>query len=327
MTSSTDLITQVTQVHLPELADLATMPAEEQMAAISKARQLSTVAQAYIGKALANLKATVSHGDYEPLLQAHGWNPKTARRYMQFAEFADEVAAINRSALSHLDMTRWLIIRRELDDDTLVRFVSGEPVCGLTLVDADEKGSRELQVAFESHKKSINVELVENAKTIQNLSAELETTKLQKKTLEQQILQRAEHNQFPDFVMATRHESAAMADTTLLCLDDLTRLDNELHEAATTADGGDINIALNSLYTHVNAVLAHAQTVAMSMRDRWGDAIPEQATGEMLYSDAELADIAASRELLIRDHEQEKRLRAHQREDAKPRGRGRPKKL
>ncbi|MDB4352268.1 hypothetical protein OAA60_02440, partial [Porticoccaceae bacterium] len=158
-------------------------------------------------------------------------------------------------------------------------------------------------------------------------SAELETTKLQKKTLEQQIQQRADHNQFPDFVIATRHESAAMADKTLLCLDDLARLDNELHEAAATADGGDINIALNSLYTHVNAVLAHAQIVAVSMRERWGDAIPEQATGEMLYSDAELTDIAASRELLIRDHEQEKRLRAHQREDAKPRGRGRPKKL
>ncbi|MDB4353076.1 hypothetical protein OAA60_06570, partial [Porticoccaceae bacterium] len=77
MTSSTDLITQVTQVHLPELADLAIMPAEEQMAAISKARQLSTVAQVYCGKALIGLKESVSHGQFLELLETNGWQART----------------------------------------------------------------------------------------------------------------------------------------------------------------------------------------------------------------------------------------------------------
>lgn len=137
---------------------------------------------------------------------------------------------------------------------------------------------------------------------------------------------KAEQQQFPDFVMATRHESTALSDKTMLCLDDLSRLNSQLTDAAATADAHDVNVALNSLYTHVNAVAAHAQSVLQAMRDTWGDALADKAAGDALYSDAELAEIAASRELLIRDHEQEKRLRAHQRDDAKPRGRGRPKK-
>lgn len=213
-----------------------------------------------------------------------------------------------------------------LGDDVLNDFLAGKPVLGVTPDEATLMTKEEFKAKIKEYEQSMNGEFLKQAKTIQTLSAELESTQLEKQSLQQQLIQRTDHNQFPDFVMATRQESTAMADKSLLCLDDLSRLDNELHDLVATADKQDVNVALNSLFIHVNAVAAHAQSVVVAMRDRWGDALQPQPTGDALYSDAELADIAATRELLIRDHEQEKRLRAHQRDDVKPRGRGRPKK-
>jgi len=322
-----DIALLVTKPSLPTLADLAAMSTEEQMVAITNARQLSTAAQAYIGKALANLKATIKHGEYEPLLKANGWNKKTAQRYVQFADFADEVSAINPSALRYLDMTRWMVVRRELDKETFVRFVSGEEVCGITLTDAEEKGSRELKLAFEEHSRSANSEISRQQKVILDLEAQLESSTLEKEAIKSQLMQSTLFHQFADFVMSSRHESGAMADKAMLCIDDLARMDSDLFEAAQVANGDDVNIALTSLYTHVNALFAHTQNLRTQMHSRWGSLAENTGvTGEVLYSDQEIDAAISSRALLVRDHEQQKRFRTNEREDAKPRGRGRPKK-
>lgn len=326
-TTPSDIALLITKSELPTLAELGELPPQKQMQTITHARQITTAGQVYCGRGLSALKASVSCGEYLQLLEEHGWQPRTAQRYTKFAEFAVFIEKNNATALSHLDMTGWLTVQAQLDEKTLLGFIQGEEVCGITLDNAQEKSSRELKAAFEEHKNSANAEISRQQKEIADLQARLESSEIEKDAAKTQLMQKTAFHQFSDLVMATRHEAGAMTDKAMLCIDDLTRMNSDLLEAAKVADGDDINVALTSLYTHVNALFAHTQKLKTQMHSRWGSLADDiSVTGEVLYSDQEIDAAISSRELLVRDHEQQKRFRSNEREDGKPRGRGRPKK-
>lgn len=322
-----DIATLISNPGLPTLAELENLSPQEQMKTIVLAQQITTAGQVYCGRGLAALKASVAHGAYLQLLEEHGWHQRTAQRYMRFAEFAVQVEKTNPTALSYLEMSSWLLVEKELDEQSLIEFIDGKEVCGLTLEAAQEKSTRELKSAFEEHKRSTNTEILKLQKTNADLALENDTQANQIATLNAQLEQRGQHDPYPEFVMTTRHEAGAMSDKALLCLDDLAKLDSVLHDTARSANGDDVNVALISLCTHVNAVLVRSQRLAKDLKSRWGDAIDDATiSGSMLYSDDEIDDMIETRNLLIRDHEQEKKFRANERENKKPRGRGRPKK-
>ncbi|MBL4783005.1 MAG: hypothetical protein JKX92_12255 [Porticoccaceae bacterium] len=324
---TTDIATLISSPGLPTLQELQVLPATEQMQNIAKAQQITTAGQVYCGRALAALKASVDHGEYLQLLEGHGWHQRTARRYTKFAEFAVLVEKTNGTALSALEMSSWLLLEKELDEPSLIEFIDGKEVCGLTLEEAQNKSVREIKAAFVEHQHSTNTEILQLQKVNADLALEKDTQANQINTLKAQLEQRNQQTLYPDFVMSTRHEAGAMGDKAMLCLDDLEKLNSNLHDTARSANGDDVNVALISLYTHINAVLARTQRLASDMRSRWGDAVGDASVkGSMFYSDAEIDDLMRARELLVRDHEQEKKFRANERDANKPRGRGRPRK-
>lgn len=156
---------------------------------------------------------------------------------------------------------------------------------------------------------------------------ELKNEQLKSTALQKRLLNRANVAPYPEFVMGIRDESAAMADKAMLAFDDLNRMNEQLREAAAMQDGANVNIALISLYTHVNAVIARGLTLQKEMQDCWGiENLAVEITGKHLHDTDEIEEHLSNRAVLIQEHEFEKRVRDNQREAAKPRGRGRPRK-
>lgn len=223
-----------------------------------------------------------------------------------------EMLKISRLPNDLKDEAVQALIREDADRDSILEVVEDLAVRNSTL-------KTEVAIAAE--------DAADLQNKITNRDLEIETQKNRVKALEQSLLNRGQNDPYPEFVMTTRHEAGAMSDKALLCLDDLAKLDSALHDTARSANGDDVNVALISLCTHVNAVLVRSQRLAKDLKSRWGDAIDDATiSGSMLYSDDEIDDMIETRNLLIRDHEQEKKFRANERENKKPRGRGRPKK-
>lgn len=323
---TTEITQSLTNTQLPSLAELAELPANSKMAAINQAKQITTTGQVYCGQALINLKDSVSHGEYIELLEQHGWKSRTARRYMQFAEFAAKVESTRPEVLPMLDMTQWMTVQTALDEATLTQLINGDTQCGITIDDIQDKSSRELKVVLDDFKKSTNAELKQKDGQIADLEKKLETQQLENCSLRDALDARTEIQEYPDFVVEVRDESFAASQKAMLCIDDMEQISKNLLDFTTLNPVADPNIAVATMLTHARAMLARCQRAVSSIEDTWPDYVGNEEAGGMLFSEQEVDSAVQSRELMIRDHEQEKRIRENQRQAAKPRGRGRPKK-
>lgn len=323
------LTTGATEMVLPAVAEIMKAGPDEQMNFVTQARQFSSAAQAAIGQVLQNLKSTVAHGEFTPLLEKHGWSPRTARHYMEFAAFAEWVAKQNPEALPLLDMSRWTTVRKELDDQALIEFVTGKEICGLTLNDAQDKTSRELKFAFEDYKRSTDTTITKLQKQNTDLTVELDTQRHRNKALQERIGKPFKNSDVPQYLAVQRHESHNLAETVLLCLDELDGMVTELEQSPAALSSGNkhLTIAVNSLYTHVNALYARAQGIVQRLYEgAHSELIEHTLLPDIVYTEEEALAVLEDRALMVGEHNQEKAIRENQRESAKPRGRGRPKK-
>lgn len=260
------------------------------------------------GLALLSIKNDCGHGEFEEHLAERGIPSQRASEAMRYAKFSATLPAASRAKVMELPKKRVLalastepeVISKALEDDDLFH--------DLARMDYTEMRKRLRQME------------ARNA----DLAVDLDTAQTKINELHNRLISRVDDDSWPEFVTVMRHEGCALSEKALLCVDDLERLVDELSSPAVMSSP-HFRVASNGLYTHVNALLHRLSGLVNRMHAELGDTL-ETNMPETLFSDAEVAQAIADRELLVQAHKQERQLRDNQRETAKPRGRGRPKK-
>ncbi|MGI1671978.1 MAG: hypothetical protein K6L74_16870 [Neptuniibacter sp.] len=167
------------------------------------------------------------------------------------------------------------------------------------------------------------------AEKIRNLETKLETKDLENDQLKD-VINKKRSGEYPDFVVVTRHESDALSQKALLCMDDMSRLMDDLiklqnDEHLSGEFENYLNMSSTTMLIHLNGMQAKlSQILHNAMHNLPPQLTSQQVNATMLYSEEEISHSVSEREMLIREHEQEKQIRANEREANKPRGRGRP---
>ncbi len=279
---------------------------DEHKRALIEMENALTRAAAQQGLMFLTLKDRLEHGDFENWIEAAGFNSRTVRRKMQTAKFLlqqpknlqPKLIGMSQQKLTELSKSDPDIVDQLLD--------SGESVDDLTQLSYTDMRAR--------------IRKLETQAT--NLEVKLESAESEKNTISKKLQRLTDNQEYPDFVIATRHESNALTEQAWLCLDDLDRLLTEL-EQLPSASGDNFNIALNTLYRHVNALAKRSGQIVNRVRENHADHINDDAN--LIYLPDEIEAAIAVRRQLVAAHEHEKLLRGDQRERAKPKKAGRPK--
>lgn len=260
-------------------------------------------------------------------LSRHGVSKSTAYDYMYetevFDRLKDEESCTTIAALS---ATRVRALRH-LDEEDLNAFVQGEVVKGITLPEAEKMAPKDIS---ETLSQTEETKLLREQ--VANLEADLDTQATENDQLRARLNKERVDSPMPDFVVVTRHEADALSQKSLLCLDDLSRLMDDLinlnsdpHASAEMTSY--IEMASTTLLIHLNGIQAKTSQILNRAMDQLPPALTSnQVNARLLYSEDEVDQAIQEREMLVREHEQDKRVRENQREANKPRGRGRPKK-
>jgi hypothetical protein len=196
------------EVNLPSLSQVDALNNIEKMELADTSRRASVIAQAYTGKVLASLKESSDHGEYLALLASRHWHPRSAQYHVQFAELATSIVKVNPEALAHLDMSKWLLLQRELDQAQLESFIAGDKVFGLTLETAGNGGVRKLRSALEDYKKTADAALGQAQQKIDNLETDKKELTAKNFTLASNLKKLPKSAHFAEWAAAMRAEAA-----------------------------------------------------------------------------------------------------------------------
>jgi len=100
-----------------------------------------------IGKRLLLLKEITPHGEFQPAVEALGFSPHSARKFMQATlKFSKQSTStvLAKAAVSQSNLLELMV----LDDEELDALGSGESVNGITLDDVERMSTRELRAAL-----------------------------------------------------------------------------------------------------------------------------------------------------------------------------------
>lgn len=261
------------------------------------------------------LKQKLPHGDFESWIESHGFKSRTVRERMQAANFLLKAPENLRPQLSGLGHKK-LIACASADEQVLA---------------AAEKDPEFInQLASTSY-----VEMRERVRSMDNqiinLQAQNETLDTENDRLKALLKKERAGSEYPDFVVVTRHESDALSQKALLCMDDMSRLMDDLiklqnDEHMSGEFENYLNMSSTTMLIHLNGMQAKlSQILHNAMVNLPPQLTSQQVNANMLYSDEEIGHAISEREMLMREHEQEKQIRANEREANKKRGPGRPK--
>ncbi|MGH1429771.1 MAG: hypothetical protein ACRBB4_01505 [Neptuniibacter sp.] len=269
--------------------------------------------------------------DFTEFLKAHNVSRSTAYDYIHesevFERLCDENACLAMATALQAKQIRTL---RCLDSEQLNAFVNGQEINGLTFEEAAELDAKDISATL-----SLSIDDAQRIQDLENKNANLETELDTAKTREEELLSRLKKersgSEYPDFVVATRHESDALSQKALLCMDDMSRLMDDLiklqnDEHLSSEFENHLNMSSTTLLIHLNGMQAKlSQILHNAMINLPPQLTSQQVNANMLYSDEEIGHAISEREMLVREHEQEKQIRANEREANKKRGPGRPK--
>lgn len=238
--------------------------------------------------------------------------------------------AAQQKNLGYREMLKIARLPDDVKDEAILTLVA-EDSDKETIIEAlEELAVRNTKLRHEKEEAIAQAERAE--KSIVNLEAKLSTSETQKQDLKKMLTKERTGSPYPDFVLTTRHESDALTQKGMLCIDDLTRLANDLQELAGSSGRKSadfhkhLEMAAVTMAVHLRALSVKAQNALAAIDELLPEGMPE-ISGELLYTDEEVEEALFDRGLLVRDHEQEKQIRENQREAQKPKGRGRPKKV
>ncbi len=211
-----------------------------------------------------DLKEDLEHGQFFQTLQEYSWEPRTANRYMRFAEVAEKIQKANPEALPSLSMSQWLNLKDWPDRD-LAAFAKGKEVRGITLNEVKGKTTRELKLALEDYKKTADAALDEAQQKIVNLQADKDALAAKNFTLESELKKRPKSAHFAQWAAEMRSESALQA---AIC-----------------------DEALDVFSQHVSTLISSVKPAGKKGHDDW-----RAATGHVL---SQLGGLAAKTQMLF----------------------------
>ncbi len=315
------------QLDLLPLPEMLALPASQRVIHAAAGMKMQLAGALYTGYALRSLKAELPHGEYMAATSEIGMPDRTARRYIQLVDLFEGLKSSKWPALADLELTKIYELMSwgagELD-----ALCSGKEVNGITLEAAKELSTRELSATIkeaaeaDTHKQLIKLEKEKN-----NLAARLQDKDNTIRALRCSRGESPAHG-FPDFVTTARQEANAAAEKVGLCVDDMTALHAELARLW----GLQRNDERLREYWHIAAAAIYYQTKAMTAQTtalltRLEAELPEAVTGELvgeyLYTEDEVKQVIADRNLIIQLHDHEKICRDNARHQGR---RGRPRK-
>lgn len=263
------------------------------------------------------LKDRIGHGNFQTWLQEHKFNARSVQEKMQAARFVMSLPADAQPKLV------------DLGHKKLIALAQAEP----DVIDAVLGSGDDIDDLAELNYQDLRKKIRKLESACSDLTADLDTAKTREKELRKKITGQLSNGDYPDFVVAARHESSALAEKALLCLDDLEQACSELEQMTDSNNSPQYaqhrDIAATSIYVHAHAVFARSAALMTrilgSLRLDVSKQLKDGLAPGLLYSEAEIAHAVELRELMIGEHKQEAALREAKREREKPAKPGRPK--
>lgn len=261
------------------------------------------------GLLLASIKAECEHGQFTELIAARGFEERAARKAMQYAEFV----------CSQPEATRLRLI--EMPRSKVMEIASADPEVIQALL--EDGGDQADALSVRGLRERIReLEAATTDLQVQRDTAEAEAAGL-KKRLDRGLPDRSD--QVPQVIADLRAEILALGKKAALAVDSFTPLGVELvtmsgHETGHPWADATLRLAVTQLQALEVQLHGLVHKYRTAFRD--GDAAPVPTS---YLTQQEMNEAAAMFDQLTQAHGYEARLREWEREQAKPKGKGRPK--
>jgi hypothetical protein len=282
-----------------------------------------------VGRGIAVLKAACGRGDFLNRLEILGVERTVAWRFMRAAQKFSNVATSQHWEKIGSQCKLFELIL--LDDEQVDELMEAGQTGGLALDDVERMSVSELRRAvrverekareeLEAEKKELADELAAAHRREANLSAEVEIQAGKIKRLES----KERLTSFLPQTEAVRAECLALQAEAELPINAIQKLFESLVETPSHDD--EEGLRLGHVFIAAQAVAARAAEMLRALQEHdYAASMPDRVTGEYIMSTAEAERWLADYRLIENRHEAAKALRQTAREEALPRGRGRPK--
>lgn len=267
------------------------------------------------GLDLLSIRSECEHGDFMELLESRGFGKDMAYRAITYAQFAVSLPETERNKVLALPKTKVLAL------------ATADPEVLQDLFEDEEKFEELAALSVRDMRVAIRTA---NAK-VSDLSTQNETLERERDRLKEELRQVREGRvktggPVPIVVQDIRLECAALHKKAGMSIEDIGRLATE-HLANGAAEDSEWNVPVAR---HLYASLASLQTMASGLmaqlRDGYGAALDGDKSVLDNFSPEEATRCALEYQVLISEHDHEKRAREWEREMERPRSVGRPKK-
>ncbi|HEX7866563.1 MAG TPA: hypothetical protein VF555_16525 [Variovorax sp.] len=267
------------------------------------------------GLVLASMKADCEHGEFIALIEARGFEERSAQRAMQYTQFVLSRPEDERRRLLETPSSKVLALA-SADPEVIEDLLKGGGESDLNTLSVRELRQR--------------IRELEAAQT--DTAVQLDTVTAERDGLAKKLKKRArdeeDHEGTPIVVADIRAEGAALLKKAELSVDALYPLGVELCGlAGTEAAQGYVNPSLRLLLSGIAALRMQIDGVLKQYAEALGDDARELASppeGLAFLDDTEIANVAEEWARLTSTHQHEAAMREHERKQAKPRGKGRP---
>jgi len=267
------------------------------------------------GLLLASIKAECEHGQFLDLLSERGFEERSARRAMQYAQFI----------LSRSDDEREFLIGQP--KSKVLALASADAAVIEDLLEHGEDGDLNSLSVRELRQRLKDAEKSAADIAVQRDTAEAERDGLAKK-LKKRNRDAEDHDGTPVVIADIRAEVAALIKKGELSADSLYPVLDELigyagHEQAGTWVRPSVRYALSGLVAlrlQIDGLIDKAVATLGEDKKR----LQSSPEGLAFLDEGEIKAVAEEWQKLVATHQHEAALREHDRKQAKPRGKGRP---
>lgn len=267
------------------------------------------------GLDLLSIRSECEHGEFMDLLESRGYGKDMAHRAITYAQFVVSLPEAERTKI--LELPKYKVLELAKADPEVLQ----------DLFENDEKFEELAALSVRDMRLAIRTA---NAK-VSDLTTQNETLERERDRLKDELRQLREGRvktggPVPIVVQDIRLECAALHKKASMSLEDIGRLATE-HLANGAADNAEWNVPVaRHLYAALASLQAMACGLMSQLRDGYGAALDGDKSVLDTFSPEEATRCALEYQVLISEHDHEKRAREWEREMERPRSVGRPKK-
>lgn len=240
----------------------------------------------------------LEHGEYTDFYASIGLPKERASEFIRYADFVSALPQAQRKHVIELPKKKVLLLASADQEVVADMLANPETADEITTMSRDEL--RDYVRSLETKNANLNQQL------------EIEHVK------QKQLVSQRKNNLYPDFVEMARHESTALADKAMLCVDDLARLRHELdaissmpsHEAGFTRF---LHIAQSALFHNLRAAAGRFNALLNELQNEFDETVTGPVDPVNYFTDDDIRLAVAERNLLVSDHKHEAVMREDER--------------